>query len=220
MVSNKRERKMLKSLMGGAALFALMASSAFADSVWNRGANSDVQSLDPHKTSTVEEANILRDLYMGLVTEDAEGNVTPGAAESWTVSPDGKVYTFKLNKNDVWSDGTPVTAKDFVFAWHRVLDPKTASEYASMAFPVLNAEAINGGKAKPEDLGVKAVDDLTLEVTLKGPTPYFLEMLTHQAMYPVSQANVEKFGDEFAKAGNMVSNGAFTLAENVPNDQY
>ena len=209
---------MFKSLLTGAALFALMSSVAFADSVWNRGANSDVQSLDPHKSSTVEEANILRDLYMGLITEDTEGNALPGAAESWTISSDGKVYTFKLNKKDVWSDGTPVTAKDFVFAWRRVLNPKTASEYASMAFPVLNAEALNGGKVKPEDLGVKAVDDDTLEVTLKGPTPYFLEMLTHQAMYPVSEANVTKFGDDFVKAGNMVSNGAFILAENVPND--
>ncbi len=209
---------MFKSLLTSAALFALMSSTAFADSVWNRGANGDVQSLDPHKTSTVEEANILRDLFMGLITEDTEGNAQPGAAESWTVSPDGKVYTFKLNQKDVWSDGSPVTAKDFVFAWRRVLDPKTASEYASMAFPVLNAEAINGGKAKPEDLGVKAIDDYTLEVTLKGPTPYFLEMLTHQAMYPVSEANLKKFGDDFIKAGNMVSNGAFVLAENVPND--
>jgi oligopeptide transport system substrate-binding protein len=207
-----------KTLLVGTTMLMMTTTGAFAESVWNRGENSDIQSLDPHKTSTVEEANILRDLFTGLVTEDAEGGLIPGAAESWTVSPDGKVYTFKLRKEDVWSDGSPVTAGDFVFAWRRVVDPKTGSEYASMAFPVLNAEQINGGKAKPEDMGVKAIDGNTLEVTLKGPTPYFLEMLTHQAMYPVSKANVEKFGDDFVKVGNLVSNGAFTLAENVPND--
>lgn len=207
-----------KSWLAGTAMLVLMASGAMAAGTWNRGENSDVQSLDPHKTSTVEEANILRDLFVGLVTEDKEGNTIPGAAESWTVSPDGTVYTFKLRKDDVWSDGTPVKASDFVFAWRRLLDPKTGAEYASMGFPVKNAEDLNAGKAKPEALGVKAVDDNTLEVTLKGPTPYFLEMLTHQAMYPVSEANVTKFGDDFVKPGNLVSNGAFTLAEEVPND--
>ncbi|MDE2384045.1 MAG: peptide ABC transporter substrate-binding protein [Alphaproteobacteria bacterium] len=200
------------------AALALFAGAAQAAGTWNRGANSDVQSLDPHKTSTVEEHNILLDLFTGLVTDDANGNLIPGAAESWTVSADGKVYTFKLRKDDVWSDGTPVKASDVVFSWKRLLDPKTGSEYASMAFPVLNAEDINGGKKKPDELGVKAIDDTTLEVTLKGPTPYFLEMLTHHAMYPVSEANVTKFGDDYVKAGNLVSNGAFTLAENVPGD--
>ena len=206
------------SLIICAAAIALMAGSAQAAGTWNRGANSDVQSLDPHKTSTVEEHNIMVDLFQGLVMPDRESNLIPGAAESWTVSSDGKVYTFKLRRDGMWSDGTPVKASDFVFAWKRVLDPKTGSEYASMAFPVLNAEDINAGKKKPEELGVKAIDDFTLEVTLKGPTPYFLEMLTHHAMYPVSEANVTKFGDDFVKAGNMVSNGPFTLAENVPGD--
>ena len=208
----------LRALLTGAAIFALMSSAAFAGGTWNRGANGDVQSLDPHKTSTVEEANIIRDLFTGLVADDAEGNSIPGAAESWTVSADGKVYTFKMRAGATWSDGSPVTAKDFVFSIRRVVDPKTASEYASIAFPILNAEQANGGKAKLEEIGVKAIDDMTLEITLKGPTPYFIEMLTHQAMYGVSQANVEKFGNDFVKAGNLVSNGAFTLAENIPGD--
>jgi oligopeptide transport system substrate-binding protein len=207
-----------KSWLIGTTMLVVTTTGAFAESVWNRGANSDVQSLDPHKTSTVEEANILRDLFTGLVAQDKDANLIPGAAESWTVSPDGKVYTFKMRSGATWSDGSPVTAGDFVFAWRRLVDPATGAEYASMAFPVLNAEEINGGKAKAEDMGVKAIDDATLEVTLKGPTPYFLEMLTHQAMYPVSKANVEKFGNDFVKAGNLVSNGAFTLTENVPND--
>lgn len=208
----------LKSLLAGAAIFALMSSAAFAGGTWNRGENGDVQSLDPHKTSTIEEANIIGDLFTGLVASDAEGNSIPGAAESWTVSADGKVYTFKMRAGATWSDGSPVTAKDFLFSIRRVVDPKTASEYASMAFPILNAEEANKGKAKLEEIGAKTIDDMTLEITLKGATPYFLEMLTHQAMYGVSQTNVEKFGADFVKAGNLVSNGAFTLAENVPGD--
>jgi len=191
---------------------------AFAEVVYNRGSAADPESLDPHKTSTTYEADILRDLFLGLTTEDAKSQTIPGAAESWTVSDDGKTYTFKLRQGATWSDGSPVTADDFVYSWRRVLDPATGSEYASMIYPVLNAEELNTGKAKPEDLGVKAVDPGTLEVTLKAPTPYFLEMLTHQATYPVQKANVDKFGNDFVKAGNLVSNGAYTLAEFVPND--
>jgi oligopeptide transport system substrate-binding protein len=204
-----------------AGLLALMlgAGQASAEMVYNRGSNGDPQSLDPHKTSTVEEANILRDLFEGLVAQDKDANLIPGVAESWTTSADGKTYTFKLRSDAVWSDGSPVTADDFVFSWQRVVDPKTGSEYASMAYPVLNAEEINGDKAKPETLGVKAVDKQTLEVTLKGSTPYFLEMLTHQAMYAVNPENVKKFGDDFVKPGNLVSNGAFTLKSFTPNDR-
>ena len=155
---------------------------------------------------------------LGLTTDDAKAEVIPGAAESWTVSDDKKVYTFKLRAGATWSDGSPVTAKDFVFAWQRVVDPATAAEYAYMLAPVVNAEDVTAGKKKPAELGVKAVDDSTFEVTLNAPTPYFLEMLTHQATYPVSKANVEKFGADFIKPGNLVSNGAYTLAEFVPND--
>ncbi len=100
----------------------------------------------------------------------------------------------------------------------RLVDPATAAEYAYMLAPVVNAEAITEGEKKPAELGVKAVDDMTFEVTLNAPTPYFLEMLTHQSTYAVSKANVEKFGADFIKPGNLVSNGAYTLAEFVPND--
>ena len=207
-----------KSFLVGSTMLMMMASGAFAEVVFNRGNSADPESLDPHKTSTVYEAHILRDLFLGLTTEDAKSEVIPGAAESWTISPDGKVYTFKLRSGATWSDGTPVTAADFVFSWERVVDPATAAEYAYMLEPVVNAKEITAGKMKPAELGVKAVDDSTFEVTLNAPTPYFLEMLTHQATYPISKANVEKFGADFIKAGNLVSNGAYTLAEFVPND--
>lgn len=191
---------------------------AFAEVVYNRGSAAEPQSVDPHKTSTVYEANVLRDLFQGLVMQDEKANVIPGAAESWTVSDDGTVYTFKLRKGGVWSDGSPVTADDFVFAFHRLEDPATGAEYASMLYPVKGAEDFNTNKGKAEDMGVKAVDADTLQVTLKAPAPYFLEMLTHQATYPVNKASIDKLGADWIKPGKLVSNGPFTLAEWVPND--
>jgi len=210
--------KRLVHLTAGVALAAMLAGAASAEVVFNRGNSADPESLDPHKTSTVYEAHILRDLFMGLTTESAKAETVPGAAESWTISDDGKIYTFKLRADGKWSDGSPVTANDFVFSWRRLVEPATGSEYAYMLAPVVNAEPITAGEKKPEELGVKAVDDHTFEVTLNAATPYFLEMLTHQATYAVSQANVEKFGADFVKPGNLVSNGAFTLAEFIPND--
>lgn len=208
----------VRGLLAGAALVALTATGAFAEVVFNRGNSADPESLDPHKTSTVYEANIMRDLFMGLMIHNAKAELAPGAAESHTVSADGKVYTFKLRQGAMWSDGSPVTADDFVFSWRRVVDPATAAEYAYMLAPVMNAEDITAGKKKPDELGVKAVDANTFEVTLNAPTPYFLEMLTHQATYPVSKANVETKKADFTKAGNLVSNGAYVLKEFVPND--
>ena len=186
--------------------------------VLNRGNNGDPESLDPHKTSTVTEANILRGLFNGLVAQDAKAELVPGAAESWEMSDDGMTYTFKLRAGAVWSDGSPVTADDFVFAWQRVVSPDTAAEYAYMLTPIVNAGEITAGTKKPDDLGVKAIDAGTFEVTLNAVTPYFLEMLTHQAIYPVSRANVEKFGADFTKPGNMVSSGPYTLTAFTPND--
>ena len=208
----------MKSFLIGTTMLMMTASGAFAEVVFNRGNSADPESLDPHKTSTVYEANILRDLFMGLMVQNAKAEVEPGAAESYTVSDDGKTYTFKLRQGATWSDGSPVTAQDFAFSWQRVTDPATASEYAYMLSPVVNADDITAGKMKPDELGVKAIDDMTFEVTLNAPTPYFLEMLTHQTTFPVSKANVEKFGADFVKPGNLVSNGAYTLAEFVPND--
>ncbi len=207
-----------KSWLAGTTMLMMTATGAFAEVVLNRGNSMDPESLDPHKTSTVNEANVIRDLFMGLTVQDAKAAVIPGAAESWTVSDDGKVYTFKMRAGATWSDGSPVTANDFVFAWQRLADPATGAEYAYMLSPVVNADDVTAGKKKPAELGVKAVDDMTFEVTLNAPTPYFLEMLTHQATYPVSKANIDKFGADFSKPGNMVSNGAYTLVEFVPND--
>jgi len=192
--------------------------TAFAEVVYNRGNSADPESLDPHKTSTIYENNIQVDLFEGLLMPDMNAEPIPGAAESWTVSDDGKTYTFKMRQGAKWSDGTPVTAHDFVYSMQRVQDPATACEYASMLYVIKNAEAVNTGKAKAEELGVKALDDMTLEVTLNNPTPYFLEMLTHHASFPVQKAAVDKHGNDWAKPGNLVSNGAYKLTAFVPND--
>ena len=200
-------------LAGGAFL-----APAMSETVYNRGSAAEPESVDPHKTSTVYEAHILRDLFQGLVMQDKDSGLIPGAAESWTVSDDGTVYTFKLRKDAVWSDGSPVTAEDFVYSFHRLEDPATGAEYASMLYPIKGAEEVNTKNGKPEDMGVKAIDATTLEITLNAPTPYFLEMLTHQAAYPVNKASIDKLGADWIKPGNLVSNGAYTLAEWVPND--
>ncbi len=192
--------------------------TAFAEVVYNRGNSADPESLDPHKTSTIYENNIQVDLFEGLLMPDMNAEPIAGAAESWTVSDDGKTYTFKMRPGGKWSDGTPVTAHDFVYSMQRVQDPATACEYASMLYVIKNAEAVNTGKAKPDELGVKALDDMTLEVTLNNPTPYFLEMLTHHASFPVNKASIEKNGNDWIKPGNLVSNGAYKLTAFVPND--
>lgn len=204
-------------LLTGSAL-VLCANGALAEVVLNRGNNGDPESLDPHKTSTIPEANLMRDLFLGLTAHDGHAALIPGAAESWQVSEDGLTWTFKLRPGALWSDGSPVVAEDFVWSWQRVVSPETAAEYAYMLAPILNAEAITAGKMAPSELGAKALDPLTLQVTLKGPTPYFLEMLTHQATYPVNPASVTALGADFTKAGKLVSNGPFVLDSFTPND--
>lgn len=199
------------------ALMAATSMSAMAEVVYHRGNSGDPETLDQHKTSTVVEAHILRDLYEGLVAYSAGGEIIPGVAESWSTSADGKTLTFKLRQNAKWSNGDPVVAGDFVFSLQRIMNPETGAKYANILYPILNAEEVNKGTAKPEELGVKAVDDLTLEITLKAPTPYFVDLLAHQTGLPVHPATVQKHGTDFVKPEFFVSNGPFVLKEFVPN---
>ncbi|QFT00970.1 Periplasmic murein peptide-binding protein precursor [Labrenzia sp. THAF191b] len=211
---------MFKSMRVTALAAALMAATsitAVAEVVYHRGNTADPETLDQHKTSTVYEAHILRDLYEGLVAYGADGQIIPGVASEWKVSDDGKTYTFMLRDDAKWSNGDPVVAGDFVFSLQRIMNPETGAKYANVLYPILNAEKVNKGEAKPEELGVKAVDDHTLEIALESPTPYFIDLLGHQTGLPVHPASVEKFGSDFVKAENIVTNGAFTLAEFVPN---
>ncbi|GGE07576.1 ABC transporter substrate-binding protein [Aureimonas endophytica] len=205
----------------GAALAALLLAStalASAETVLHRGNAGEPQTLDQAHVSIDIEGYVISDLYEGLVVYGPDGKVIPGAAESWTISDDKTTYRFKLRDNAKWSDGSPVTAEDFVFSYRRFEDPKEAAGYANLFYPVKNAEAINTGAMAVDQLGVKAVDAKTLEITLERPTPYLLELLAHYAVAPVNKASVEKNGKDFVKPGLMVSNGAFMLTENIAND--
>lgn len=170
-------------------------------------------SLDPHKISGTWENDVVGDLFEGLLTEAADGTRIPGVAASWDISDDGTVYTFTLRDDAKWSDGEPVTADDFVFAYQRILTPATAANYAYLLYPIKNAEAVYTGEADASTLGVEAIDATTLQVTLERSTPYFLEQLSHYTAYPVPRHAVEAHGNQWSRPGNMVSNGAFQLTE-------
>jgi len=195
----------------------LLSGAATAQVVYHRGNDAEPETLDVHKTSTVGESHVLRDLYEGLVIKNAKGEVIPGVAERWELSDDGKTYRFALRADAKWSNGDPVKASDFVFAYRRIMNPETGAKYANILFPILNAQKVNRGEAKPEELGARAVDDRTLEIRLEQPTPYFIELLTHQTGLPVHPGSVEKFGKDYVKPGNLVSNGAYKLVEFIPN---
>jgi len=206
---------LLTAALAGAAVVGAVAPAA-AEMVLNRGNQAEPSSLDPHKGTDMQSARIGYDLFEGLLTFGPDGALVPGAAESWTISDDGTVYTFKLREDGRWSDGSPVTAEDFAYAWRRLVDPKTASDYAYFLWPVKNAEAISRGQMPVESMGVEAVDDRTLKVTLEEPTGYFLSSLVHRMTYPVSKKNFEALGNEAVTPGKLLSNGAFMLVEHLP----
>src|SRR5258708_28219097 len=187
------------------------------ENVLNRGNGAEVESLDPALADTSWEQWIIGDIMMGLFTEDPKGNALLGAAENAAVSPDGKIWTFPL-RDSRWSDGTPVTAEDFVYAWRRTLDPKTAGKYGAILYAFKNAKAIAEGKLPPSALGVRAEGTRTLVLELEHPAPYLPELLAHNITYPVPRHVVEAKGAAWTQPGNYVSNGAYVLSERVPND--
>lgn len=177
------------------------------------------ESLDPHKVSGVPESNIGRQMFEGLTNTDADGKTIPGMATSWE-SPDNKVWTFKL-RDAKWSNEDPVTAEDFVYSMRRVVDPNTASPYSSYLVDakIMGAEQIVEGKAGIDTLGVKALDDKTLQVILTEPVPYFPDMMIHNSVKPVHQKTVEQFGDKWTDPANIVVNGAYKVSKWQVNDQ-
>jgi oligopeptide transport system substrate-binding protein len=182
-----------------------------AEQVVRRGNGEEPDTLDPHLATGVPAAHILRDLFEGLTTESPDGEVVPGAALRWNISRDARTYTFYLRRDLVWSNGEPLKAEDFVYSLRRAASPETASNAANMLLPIQNAREVLAGELPVEELGVSLLDEYTLQITLTGPTPYFLGLLTHPIAYPVNRSNVEAFGEQFSKAGNLVSNGAYVL---------
>ncbi len=199
---------------------ASVPMAADAQTTLRRGLGSSPGTVDPHKADVTQEGWVAIDMFEGLLSHDDRGQPRLALAESMDISPDGKVYTFKLREDAKFSDGTPVTADDVVFSFRRLADPKTLSPYAYFTWPIVNGVDIVAGKADPKTLGVDAVDSRTVRITLTGPTGYFPGQLSHTAMSVVSKANVEKHGDAFIQAGNMVGSGPFTLAEAVPQAYY
>ena len=185
-----------------------------------KGNGAEPVTLDPAKAEGIYELNVQRDLFEGLVTTGPNGEIRPAVAERWD-NQDNKVYTFYLRKNAKWSNGEPVTAGDFVYAFRRVVDPKTGSPYSwYLDTPgIVNASAIIRGKLKPEELGVKAIDDHTFQVTLESPLSYFVSMMAHSTVYPEPQKVIEKYGDKWTQPGNLVGNGAYSLKEWVVNEK-
>lgn len=188
-------------------------SELAAEQVLHRDNGAEPQTLDAHRAQGVPAGNILRDLYEPLVMEAPNGDLIPGAAESWTLSEDGRVYTFRLRADGRWSNGDPVVADDWVFSLRRGVDPATLSVYSGILYPIKNAAAINRGELPPESLGVRAPDPRTLEITLENPTPYFLGLLNHSMAYAVHPASVRAHGDGFARPGKLIGNGAYVLED-------
>lgn len=179
--------------------------------VYNLGA--DPKTIDPQLNSAVDGSTVIHNAFEGLMREDANSNIEPAVAESYELSEDGTVYTFHL-RDCKWSDGEPVKAGDFEYAWKRALNPDTAAEYAYQLFYLKNGEAYNTGEATADDVGVKALDDKTLEVTLESPVPYFLSLAAFPTYFPVRQDVVEANGDKWTLSPETyISNGPFKMSE-------
>ncbi len=216
----------IKTLLAGSAIALTLALASCGgggqagDDVptLRRGISAKVDTLDPHRSSAQWENIIIGDMFIGLMQETADGEVIPGVAESWELDDSGLVWTFKL-KETVWSDGTPLTAHDFVYGLRRIQDPAIASQYSSLLYLIKNAEPLNNGLVAPEELGVRAIDDLTLEITLEHPAPYLLGLLTHYTTYPVPRHTVEQFGEAWIQPENIVVNGPYKLVYWVTGNQ-
>lgn len=223
----------LKSILAAGCLalsFALAACGGGGGSseddvlTLRRGISAKVDALDPHRSSAAWENIIIGDMFHGLMQHAPDGEVIPAVAESWEISDDDLTWTFKL-KETTWSDGVPLTANDFVFALRRIQDPAVASQYSSLLYVIKNAEAVNnynpedGSGLPPEELGVRAIDDYTLEITLMKPAPYLLGLLTHYTTFPVPQHIVEQYGDAWVQPDNIEVNGPYKLVYWVTGDQ-
>ncbi len=209
------------SIRGLAFLLALGltgAGAASAESILRRGHHNEPASLDPAETDGIEEISIESDLFEGLVRIDPQGRMVPGVAASWDIAPDGLTWTFHLRPHLEWSDGSPLTAADFVWTLRHALAPKTASPYAAILYPVTGARDFNEGRSKdPGKIGVTAPDPDTVRIALDQPTPYLDGIMALQVAFPLKASVVEANGTQWTRPGTLVGNGAFTLEAWTPN---
>jgi oligopeptide transport system substrate-binding protein len=214
--------------MAAALALAACGQSASTGDAFRRGIGDDPDSIDPQQAEGTWANDVIGDMFIGLFTEDAASKPIPGVAESWVVSEDQLTWTFKL-KQTVWSDGQPLTAHDFVFAFRRLLDPKTSGAvYASLQYGIKNAQAVNGGKMPVDQLGVRAIDDYTLEIQLENPAPYLPGLLKHYTAYPLPKHVVEKHGEQWTNLDKIVVNGPYKIMDwrtgdfirSVKNDKF
>ncbi len=203
-------------LMATAVLLEFAPSSSQAAQILRRQLQAVPETLDPAKAQDVYEAGVDADLFEGLV-DFHDGAVIPGVAESWERQADGLTYIFHLRKDARWSNGDPVTAADFVYAWRRKVDPKTAARGLGAVGALRNAKEINQGKiADLAQLGVEALDEHTLRAVTAVPSPEFIEDCARPAAYPAPQATIERWGDNWIKPEHFVGNGAFALSAAEP----
>lgn len=208
---------------GRLCLALLLGSLSFANTALAEtldiGIYGEPASLDAARvTGAIYDNDVLGDLFEGLVTLNPEGEYVPGVATDWAVSDDGLRWTFHLREDAKWSDGEPVTARDFVVAFQRALDPAVASVYANLLYPLKNAATINRGEAEPETLGAHATDDRTLVLDLEQPTPYLPTLMAHIIASPVPAHLVNQYGNDWAQLDHIVTNGAFTPTRWVSHD--
>lgn len=203
-------------------MFAVVAACGGADEpagspdTLQRGLLTDPETLDQHKSRSIQSADVIRDLGEGLIGHSASGELVPAAAESWEVSADGLKYTFHLREGLRWSNGDALVAGDFVAGLRRLVDPSTAAFYANMLESVENAAGIVSGDIPVSMLGVDAPDDRTLVLRLAQQTPYLVSQLTHPSTFPLHRPSIDEHGDGFARPGRLVSNGAYVLDAWVP----
>ena len=194
-----------------------------AEQTYNVVMVADPSTLDASKGADMYSNSILNNVLEPLTRLEEDENqknfVAPAGAASWESNEDGTVWTFKLVEN-TWSDGQKVTAKDYEYGIKRTISPDTASPYAFLLAPIKNAEKVSSGELGVEELGVKAIDDTTLEITLEGPTPYFLQLTYHRVMLPQREDIVAKYGDEYGtQIDKLVYNGPFVLTSWVNNSE-
>jgi oligopeptide transport system substrate-binding protein len=201
-----------------AAPQSITVSSELApEQIISRHLYTDPRSLDPSLATAVVDQIVLQDLFEGLVTLAKDGTPIPGTASSWDISADGKTWTFHIRKNARWSNGAPVTANDFVYAWRRQVDPATGSEYSQALAPIENALDIASGTVPVNKLGVESAGPQTLVVHLHAPTPYLPGLLTNPYLLPIYEPAVKQWGEAWTQPQHMIGNGAFTLADRVIN---